>query len=98
MAQVAYSRPAIAYLQYLFEFLAEEDPTAAADGAQAIRSAIDMLSTHPWMGRPREGDTRDLVIAFGHSGCLALYRVVPSKDEVRILAVRQQRELGYRPR
>jgi plasmid stabilization system protein ParE len=98
MAQVVYSRRVIAHLQYLFEFLAERDPTAAADGVRAIRSAIDMLSTHPWIGRRREGDTRELVISFGHSGYLALYRVVPSEDEVRILAIRHQRELGYRPR
>ncbi len=31
------------------------------------------------------------------SGYVALYRFVASKDEVRILAIRHQRELGFQP-
>lgn len=98
MPRVVYSARAIAHLQRLFEFLAEEDAAAAAAGASAIRSAIDVLAEHPWIGRPHSHDLRELVISFGSTGYLALYRVVPSTGEVRILAVRHQRELGYRPR
>jgi plasmid stabilization system protein ParE len=35
------------------------------------------------------------VISFGRSGYLALYRFVPARREVRILAIRHQRELDY---
>jgi plasmid stabilization system protein ParE len=98
VAQVVYSARAIAHLQRLFEFLAEKDPAAASAGAAAIRSGIDTLAEHPWIGRPLSKDLRELVISFGSSGYLALYRVVPSKGEVRVLAIKHQRELRYRQR
>lgn len=50
---------------------------------------------HPFIGRRTEGELRELVISFGKTGYLALYRFIPSKDEVRILAIRHQRELDY---
>jgi hypothetical protein len=37
------------------------------------------------------------VISFGATGFVALYRFVPLGQEVRVLAIRHQRELGYRP-
>jgi hypothetical protein len=44
------------------------------------------------VGRPllRSGNSEQ-------SGYVALYRFVASKDEVRILAIRHQRELGFQP-
>ena len=48
-----------------------------------------------WSGRIVEGGLRELVISFGRSGYLALYRFVPARREVRILAIRHQRELDY---
>jgi plasmid stabilization system protein ParE len=44
-----------------------------------------------------EGDLRELVISFGETGYIALYRFVVQKDEVRVLALRHQREIGYLP-
>jgi len=38
-----------------------------------------------------------LVISYGQTGYLALYRFVVSQDEVRVLAIRHQRELGFLP-
>jgi plasmid stabilization system protein ParE len=98
VAQVVYSARAIAHLQRLFEFLAENDPMAASAGAAAIRSAIGTLGDHQWIGRPLSNDLRELVISFGSSGYIALYRVLPSRGEVRILAIKHQRELRYRQR
>ena len=40
---------------------------------------------------------RELVISYGLTGYLSLYRFVVSRDEVRIVALRYQRELGFLP-
>ena len=39
---------------------------------------------------------RELVITYGASGYLALYRYDSKPDVVRILRIRHQREAGYR--
>ena len=41
-----------------------------------------------------ENGKRELVIATGASGYVALYRFVPELDTVFVLGVRSQRELG----
>jgi plasmid stabilization system protein ParE len=43
------------------------------------------------------GDIRELVISFGQTGYVALYRFVVPRDEVRVLAIRHQREIGFLP-
>lgn len=52
-----------------------------------------MLAHHPFIGRRVEREVRELVISFGRTGYVALYRHFPIKNEVRILALRHQREL-----
>jgi len=49
------------------------------------------------MGRPCFDlpELRELVIAFGDSGYIALYRYNPAADTVYVLAFRHQREAGY---
>ncbi len=95
MAQVTYTDNALEDLERAFEFLAERDPYAAAAAVSAIRNAIGMLSGHPLIGRGMEGGLRELVVSFGRTGYLALYRFRPERGEVRILAIRHQRELDY---
>ena len=95
MATVVYCEKAIADLERLFNFLAQHDPQAAVAAAASIGSAIDVLGEHPLIGRLVSGNIRELVISFGRTGYLALYRFVPAVDEVRVLAIRHQREVGY---
>ncbi len=38
---------------------------------------------------------RELIIAFGDTGYVALYRHDPSNDAVVVLAFRHQKEAGY---
>ena len=68
-------------------------PARAA--ASAIRESVDLLAHHPFIGRSVQGDLRELVISFGRTGYVALYRFVAARDQARILAFRHQRELGY---
>ena len=95
MAQVIYSGAAIDDVSRLFEFLARSDPYSASAALTAIRSAIGILSDHPMIGRSIDEPLRELVISFGRSGYIALYRFKPERDEVRILAIRHQREIDY---
>jgi len=95
VAQVVYSKNALETLERAFEFLAEKDPGAAAAAAAAIREAVDALARHPLIGRSIAGDLRELVISYGRSGYVALYDFSPAQDQVRVLAIRHQRELDY---
>jgi len=95
VATVVYSRRALDHLERSFEFLRERDPEAALRAATAIQSAVSMLTEHPLVGRSVTGDLREFVISFGKTGNLALYRFLPHLDEVRVLAIRHQRELDY---
>lgn len=95
MAQVVYAQAALADLERAFEFIAGHDPHAAMAAADSIREAVDALGRHPLIGRIVEGELRELVISYGKSGYVALYRFLPAQDRIRILAIRHQRELDY---
>jgi plasmid stabilization system protein ParE len=97
VATVVYSARALSQLERAFEFLASENSDAAIAAAGAISSAVENLATHPLIGRRVHGDIRELVISFGQTGYIALYRFVVSQDDVRVLAIRHQREIGFVP-
>ena len=97
MAQVVYSANAIANLKRAFEFVYANDPAAAVGAGDASVSAITMLERHPLVGRLVRDELRELVISFGRTGYIALYRFVPARDQVVVLALRHQRELDYVP-
>ena len=95
MAQIVYSQNALANLARAFELLLEHDQAAAIASAAAIREAVELLANHPMIGRRVAGELRELVISYGKTGYVALYRFIPAHDLVRVLAVRHQRELDY---
>jgi plasmid stabilization system protein ParE len=95
VARVVYAPNALNNLERAFEFLANDDPAVAGAAARAIRTAVSALEHHPLIGRPIASGLRELVISFGKTGYVALYRFVPARDEVRVLAIRHQRELDY---
>jgi len=97
VATVVYSRHALDHIERAFQFLRDKNPDAAQNAVAAIRSAVDNLAAHPLVGRRLEGELRELIISYGHSGYVALYRFVIATDEVRILAIRHQREVGFQP-
>ncbi|MCW7538878.1 type II toxin-antitoxin system RelE/ParE family toxin [Aquabacterium sp. A7-Y] len=70
-----------------------------ADAPQRIGEILDalqILSHSPLIGRPVRGSKRELVIGSGSRGYVALYRFVSAVDTVFVLAVRSQRESGYK--
>ncbi|NVZ27708.1 type II toxin-antitoxin system RelE/ParE family toxin [Pseudomonas gingeri] len=78
-------------------FLLEKDPQVARRAAQTIEQQLTRLETDPNIGRPFDElpELRELVIAFGDAGYVALYRFVPPEEAVYVLAFRHQREAGY---
>jgi plasmid stabilization system protein ParE len=65
---------------------------------EELIAAIEVLTHSPQIGRPTRGDKRELVIGKGARGYVALYRYLIPIDTVFVLAVRSQRESGYKRR
>jgi len=97
VATIVYSARSLAHLERAFEFLRQENPEATLAAADAICSAVENLGAHPLLGRRVHGDVRELVISYGATGYIALYRFLIPQDEVRVLAIRHQREIGFVP-
>jgi plasmid stabilization system protein ParE len=78
-------------------FLVAKNPQAARRAGQAIEQQFTLLETDPDIGRPLDEfpELRELVVAFGGSGYVALYRHEVEADTVYILAFRHQKEAGY---
>ena len=61
-----------------------------------IIEALNVLEHNPMIGRPVHNDKRELVIGRRSHGYVALYRYLAEVDTVFVLAVRSQREAGYK--
>jgi toxin ParE1/3/4 len=62
--KVIWSRRAIRHLVFLREYIAKDSEQNAALVAKRILKAVDLLQTHPEIGRPgRVVGTRELVVA-----------------------------------
>jgi plasmid stabilization system protein ParE len=97
--EVRYADPAREDLLRLFDFLLDrartaEDFDSAQHAIDVIRETVERsLSRAPFSYR-KAGDSpflRELLIAFGGSGCVALYEIVDAVH-VMVLAVRHQLE------
>ena len=96
MSQVVLAAQVRADFDRIFDFLFEHAPEFAAVRIEAVISAIDILETSPLIGQPVAFGERELVIATGSSGYLALYRHDPVLETAFVLAVRSQRERDYK--
>ena len=96
MIELVYAAQALRDLERLGDFLLETDPQAAQDTAVLILEALEILVQHPEIGRKVHFGQRELVISRGRTGYLALYRFLPHIDRILILALRHQREAGYK--
>jgi plasmid stabilization system protein ParE len=95
MARVEVTERALADLERLFDFIAEEDPVRARKQVLSVRRAFELLAEHPLLGREAEEGRRELILSRGRYGYIAKHRWLPAEDAVLILAVRHQREAGY---
>jgi toxin ParE1/3/4 len=66
------------------DYIAQENPRAALNQLDEIETQVDLLSTHPEMGRQgRKRGTRELVIT--RTPFIVVYRVRPGVQQVEIL-------------
>jgi len=61
-----------------------------------IVQALDILEHSPFIGRPLGAGNQELLIGRGSRAYVALYRCVPDIDTVFVLALRSQRESGFK--
>jgi plasmid stabilization system protein ParE len=97
---IVFAEEAFGDLEQIFDFNFERDPATAMAHVEAVRSAVLILEIHPMIGRQTGAGSalRELVISHGDSGYVALYEHAPAENLVRIVAIRHQREAGYRGR
>ncbi|MCR6651409.1 MAG: type II toxin-antitoxin system RelE/ParE family toxin [Cellvibrionaceae bacterium] len=97
MPQVIVTEGGLEGLERCRRFLATKAPEAARRAGEAVERQFLLLETAPDTGRPlpEAPELRELVIVFGDSGYVALYRHEPADDAVYILAFRHQKEAGY---
>ena len=97
MPRVIVTENAAQGLERCRRFLAEKNPQAARRAAQAIGRQFMLLETNPGIGRPLADHPalRELIISFGDTGYIALYRHDVELDAVFVLAFRHQKEAGY---
>jgi plasmid stabilization system protein ParE len=96
MFELVYTEQALIDLERLSDFLLQTDPQAAQDTATLVFEALEILVQHPEIGRKVHSGQRELVISRGRTGYLALYRFLPHIDRILVLALRHQRESGYK--
>ena len=97
MPRLIWSPPALLDVQRLYRFLAEKNIDAARRAVKTIRQGVKVIAQQPGIGRPAdamEPQYREWLIDFGDSGYIALYRF--DGQTAVILAVRHQKEIGYR--
>ena len=81
------------FLEHLAKF-DEDVPGRIAE----IVEAIQILKHSPEIGRKVKAGKRELVIGHASHGYVALYRFVQEIDVIFVLALRAQREAGYKRR
>lgn len=96
MARIIYSGRAVTDLERISDFLPEQGLDAQLEALDLIDEAITILARHPLIGRQAEHDMRELVISQGRTGYVALYSHEVDSDAILVLAVRHQREVGFR--
>jgi plasmid stabilization system protein ParE len=97
VSRVVVTETAFLGLERCRRFLAPKNSQAAIRAGQAIARHFLFLETTPGMGRPFDDlpEPRELIVGFGDSGYVVLYRHDPIADAVYVLAFRHQKEAGY---
>jgi plasmid stabilization system protein ParE len=97
MPQVKLSTKAQEDIGRLYDFLAEKDERVATRAVEAIYEGFKSIRISPEICEmiDPEHDLRQLVIAFGKSGYLALYHYDKRLDLCIVLAIKHQLENDY---
>lgn len=96
MAQIELVPEVLTDFDRFFDHLAQFETLGAAERVDEFIDAIQVLAHSPLIGRKVGGGKRELVIGAKGRGYVVLYRHVAAIDTVFVLALRSQRELGYK--
>ena len=80
----------------ILEHLYQHEVAEAPARIEEIFHGIAVLEYNPLVGRPTRDDMRELIIGRQSRGYVALYRYVSEIDTIFILAIRNQKEAGYK--
>ncbi|WP_313069412.1 type II toxin-antitoxin system RelE/ParE family toxin [Atlantibacter hermannii] len=98
MPQVIVAASAKRDLQRLHDFLKNKNAHAAKKAAEILIRGIQHLQNVPHIGRP-VGDLapefHELIVEFGNSGYVMLYRYDEREDRIIILKIKHQKEIDY---
>ena len=83
-------------LDRILDHLAEHEVEGTRSRIDTIIQAISVLQDSPLVGRPAEAGMRELIIGRGTRGYVVLYRYMAELDTVFVLAIRGQKEAGYK--
>ncbi len=96
MARIELAPEVFDDFERFFEHMAEFEIGDAPERIGQIIVAVQILADNPMIGRAVRGGKRELVIGQHSRGYVALYRFVPDIDTVFVLAIRNQRESGFK--
>ena len=96
MARIGLAPAVLDDLDRFIDHLAQFEVKDLSTRIDEIAQAVQVLSHSPLIGRKVRGGKRELVIGHDSRGYMALYRFVPDIDTVFMLAIRSQRESGYK--
>ena len=80
----------------ILEHLTQHEVADAPARIEKILQGISVLEHNPLIGRPTSGELRELFIGHESHEYVALYQYIPEIDTVFVLAIRAQREAGYK--
>ena len=96
MARVEFASEVLDDFDRFFDHMARFDIEDASGRISEIVQAIQILTHSPLIGRPVRNGRRELVIGRDPHGYVVLYRFVARIDTIFVLAIRSQREAGYK--
>ncbi|MDM0002791.1 type II toxin-antitoxin system RelE/ParE family toxin [Variovorax sp. J22P240] len=96
MARIELAPEVVDDLDRFLDHMTQFDAVDIAKRIEEIIEAIQILAHSPQIGRPVKDGKRELVIGKGARGYVALYRYLAEVETVFILAIRAQRESGFK--
>jgi plasmid stabilization system protein ParE len=95
MEKIIYAEGFFNDLERIVDFIKAANAPLCEETVTLIYEAVSILQRHPNIGRPAEHGLKELLISQGRNGYVALYRFRQDLHQIRILALRHQREAGY---
>jgi plasmid stabilization system protein ParE len=96
MVRIELAPGALDDIDRFLDHMAQHEVADMPGRVEQILGAIQILSHSPLIGRPIKDGKRELVIGRGARGHVALYRYLADIDTVFVLALRAQRESGFK--